>query len=58
MLHEMGIDTGIDLDALIAAARTLPALIGHDVDSFVLRGGKTSDLHAFDERAVARSTTR
>jgi hydroxymethylglutaryl-CoA lyase len=55
MLHEMGIETGIDLDALIAAARTLPALVGHDIDSFVVKGGKTRDLHPFEGVPVARS---
>ncbi|MDW8403834.1 hydroxymethylglutaryl-CoA lyase [Chloroflexus sp.] len=54
MLHEMGVETGIDLDALIAAARGLPALIGHDIDSFVVRSGKACDLHTFSETAIAR----
>jgi hydroxymethylglutaryl-CoA lyase len=58
MLHEMGIETGIDLDALIAAARSLPALVGHEIDSFVVKGGKTCDLHAFDEVRIARSAER
>jgi hydroxymethylglutaryl-CoA lyase len=48
MLHEMGIATGIDLDALITTARTLPELVGHAIDSAVVKGGKTRDLHAFD----------
>ena len=54
LLDAMGIDSGIDLDALIAAARTLPALIGHPVGSAVLRGGKISDLHHFAGTAIAR----
>lgn len=58
MLHEMGIHTGIDLDALIAHARTLPALVGHELDSFVVKGGKTSDLHAFADVTVASSAGR
>lgn len=58
MLHAMNIETGIDLDALIAQARTLPALIGHEVDSFVVKGGKASDLHSFDEVTVASSAGR
>jgi hydroxymethylglutaryl-CoA lyase len=58
MLHEIGIETGIDLDALIAAARSLPALVGHEIDSFVVKGGKTCDLHAFDEVRIARSAER
>ena len=55
MLHEMDIATGIDLDALIAAARTLPALIGHATDSFVVKGGKTRDLHRLDSATIARA---
>ena len=58
MLHEMGIRTGIDLDALIAEARKLPALVGHETDSFVVKGGKTSDLHSFADVAVASSAMR
>ncbi len=45
MLHAMGIATGIDLDALIAAAHELRALVGHELESFVTRSGKASDLH-------------
>jgi len=58
MLHEMGIETGIDLDALIVEAHNLPALVGHDTDSFVVQGGRTSDLHAFADVAVASSAGR
>ena len=58
MLHEMGIETGINLDALLAAARTLPTLVDHPLDSFVVKGGKTSDLHAFDDVPTARSAGR
>lgn len=58
MLHEMHIETGIDLDALIAAARTLPALVDHEIDSFVVKGGKTCDLHSFEGVAVASSAGR
>jgi hydroxymethylglutaryl-CoA lyase len=45
MLHEMGHDTGVDLDKLIAASRGLPALVGHDVPGQVMRAGKSTDLH-------------
>jgi hydroxymethylglutaryl-CoA lyase len=58
MLHEMGIATGIDLDALLGEARKLPALIGHSIDSFVVKGGKASDLHSFAGVTVARSSDR
>ena len=57
----MGYDTGVDLDALIAAAKRLPALIGHDIPSQIVKAGRRLDLHPlpadFDEirdRALAR----
>jgi hydroxymethylglutaryl-CoA lyase len=58
MLHEMGIETGIDLDGLLAAARSLPKLVGHGLDSFVLKGGKVSDLHQLNPATSARSAER
>lgn len=58
MLHEMGVETGIDLDALIAEARQLQNIVGHELASFVIKGGKSCDLHAFDEIRIARSAGR
>ncbi len=55
MLHEMGIETGIDLDALIAEVKKLPDIVGHEVESFVIKGGKACDLHPFEEIKIARS---
>lgn len=46
MLQEMGIETGIDLDALIASAESVQEVIGHELPGSVLRGGKVSDLVA------------
>lgn len=40
MLHEMGIETGIDLDALIAVARTLQEVVPHPLDSAMVRAGR------------------
>lgn len=46
-LQEMGIDTGIDLDQLLAASRFLVATLGHDVPSKVLHaGGKMIPVNA------------
>ncbi|MCX9044462.1 MULTISPECIES: hydroxymethylglutaryl-CoA lyase [Enterobacteriaceae] len=45
MLQLMGYQTGVDLDAVISVAKTLPALIGHNIRSSVTRAGKTDDLH-------------
>jgi hydroxymethylglutaryl-CoA lyase len=44
MLHEMGIETGVDLDALLAIGRRLREIVGHELDSSILRAGKSSDL--------------
>lgn len=46
MLHEMGIETGIDLDRLIATARRLQAMVGRELPGTVMKAGKRSDLHA------------
>jgi hydroxymethylglutaryl-CoA lyase len=39
MLHDMGLDTGIDLGALIEAARLAEELVGRELPSGVLRAG-------------------
>ncbi len=39
LLHEMGYDTGIDLDALIAASAWLEGRLGHGVPSLVAKAG-------------------
>ncbi|MEY2689749.1 MAG: hypothetical protein RL375_3948 [Pseudomonadota bacterium] len=45
MLQAMGYDTGIDLTRLLAAARSLPQLVGHDVPGQVAKAGRITDLH-------------
>ena len=42
MFDAMGVDTGVDLDALLDVAATLPALIGHDVPGQVVKTGKST----------------
>ncbi|SCL16127.1 hydroxymethylglutaryl-CoA lyase [Micromonospora rhizosphaerae] len=44
MLHDMGIDTGIDLDALIEAAELAEELVGKKLPSGVLRAGPRTRL--------------
>ena len=39
MVHEMGYDTGLDLDALIGASTWLEAQLGHRVPSLVAKAG-------------------
>ena len=46
MCHEQGIETGIDLDKIIAIGHEVEHFIGHDGGSFVLRAGKNSDIPA------------
>ena len=60
-LELSGYDTGVDLVQLIAAAQRLPALIGHDIPSQIVKAGRRLDLHplpadfdAIRERALAR----
>jgi hydroxymethylglutaryl-CoA lyase len=45
MLHACAIDTGVDLDSMLAIARDLPSIVGHDVPGQVIRAGKFTDLH-------------
>jgi len=44
MLHDMGIDTGIDLDALIRVAELAEELLGRTLPSGVLRAGPRTRL--------------
>ena len=44
MLHEMGVETGIDLDQLIACARLAGDLTGKSLPSHVVKAGKRSEL--------------
>ena len=51
MAHEMGIATGLDLDALIGLSRDLPRLVGHDVPGQVAKAGRPGDLHPVPQAA-------
>ncbi len=55
MLHEMGIETGIDLDALIAEGRRLRTLVDHELESHVGKAGKSNELHSLEEVKLAGS---
>lgn len=44
-LQCMGYDTGIDLAALLQLSHRLPALVGHDVPSQLLKAGRRLDLY-------------
>ena len=45
MLDAMGYDTGIDLSKLLALARQLPEIVGHDVPGQVAKAGRIMSLH-------------
>jgi hydroxymethylglutaryl-CoA lyase len=45
MLEEMGYDTGIAMDRLLQVARSLPAIVGHEVPGQVAKAGPTRQLH-------------
>ncbi len=55
MLHEMGITTGIDLDALLLEGQQLSTLVGHELTSQVARAGTSNRLHALE--GSRRATT-
>lgn len=55
MFHEMGVETGIDLDRLLAVGRSLREIVGHDLESAVQRAGKASDLHSLEDARRADS---
>ena len=45
MLHQMGIETGIDLDKLIEVGRFVETVMGRELHSSILRAGTVEDLH-------------
>ena len=50
MLEDMGYDTRVDLAKLLAVARRIPAVVGHDVPGQVMKAGQTLELHEVPER--------
>ena len=45
MLEDMGYDTRVDLAKLLAVARRMPMVVGHDVPGQVMKAGQTLELH-------------
>ena len=45
MLDAMGYDTGIDLTRLLAVARQMPGIVGHEVPGQLAKAGRITDLH-------------
>ncbi|MCS6878223.1 MAG: hydroxymethylglutaryl-CoA lyase [Geminicoccaceae bacterium] len=54
LLHESGIDTGIDLEALISVAREVERLLGRPLPGQVMKAGPRLKLHPLDAVATAR----
>lgn len=46
MLHQCGIPTGVDLDAVIALSAELPELLGHTLPGYVVKAGKSDRLYS------------
>jgi hydroxymethylglutaryl-CoA lyase len=44
MCQEMGVETGIDLDKVIALGKYIQQIVGHETSSFILKAGKNSDI--------------
>jgi hydroxymethylglutaryl-CoA lyase len=53
LLHEMGIETGIDLERLCAAARHVEQVIGRSLPGQVMKAGPRLKLHPLDEVETA-----
>ncbi len=45
MLEDMGYDTRVDLAKLLAVARRIPVVVGHEVPGQVMKAGQTLELH-------------
>ncbi|WLT31663.1 hydroxymethylglutaryl-CoA lyase [Geothrix sp. PMB-07] len=63
MLQALGHPMDVDLPRLLAAARSLPELLGHDVPGQVMHAGRAQDLHpipgsleAIRERALGSTS--
>ena len=54
MLHEMDIDTGIDLQALMGIANQVESIVGHDLPGQVMKAGPRLDLHSMTSVATAQ----
>lgn len=50
MFEQMGVATGVDLDALLAVSATLPELVGHATPGQVLKAGKADRRYPMPQR--------
>ncbi len=49
MLEDMGHDTRVDLARLLAVARRIPMVVGHETPGQVMKAGQTLELHELPE---------
>ncbi len=54
--HEMGIETGIDLDLLIVEAKRLRQVVGHEIPSYLTKAGPASRLRPFEGVKIATAS--
>ena len=54
MFEEMGVDTGVDLDALLAVSKTLPERVGHEVPGQVVKAGRANRRYPLPASVRAR----
>ena len=52
-MHEMGIETGIDLERLSAVACNVESVIGRDLPGQVMKAGPRLKLHPMADVATA-----
>ena len=57
MLQCMGYETGVNLDRMLAAARRLGEIVGHELPGQVVKAGKATDLHPPPADIDSLSTT-
>ena len=53
LLHEMGVETGIDLDKLISIAQKVEGLVGHKLPGQVMRAGNRLLSYSMDDVPTA-----
>lgn len=53
MMHEMGIETGIDLEALVDVAHDVEGVMGRELPGQVMKAGPRLQLHNMDAVATA-----
>ena len=54
MLDDIGYDSGVDLERLLAVAVKIPGIVGHEVPGQVMKAGKTMHLHPVPDTLYGR----